>query len=173
MQLFIANLTNQHRDFTYRIPGEVNYRTEHIAIGKQTRLPAELTSEELAGIIKQYEPYGMVAANQLKNIREFVGLCYSIDKPVPMDNMIHTFDHNTEALNDKAVDRREQTAAAIAAGITNKMHDHDVTVARTEVEFTEATDGTGKVAEGYEIPAEGVQPRKSNKLGRRGREARA
>lgn len=169
MQLFIANLTNQKRDFTYRLPGEVNYRSEEIGIGKQTRLPDELSSEELAGIIKQYEPYGMVAANQLKNIREFVGLCYSIDKPVPMDNMIHTFEHNGEALNDQAADRREQTAAAIAAGITNKMQEHGVSVPRTEVEFTEATDGTGKIAEGYEVPAEGVQPRKSNKLGRRAR----
>jgi hypothetical protein len=146
---------------------------EKIGIGQQTRLPVELSEDDLARIIKQYEPYGMRAVNELKNIRAYVGLCYSINKPVLMDNMIHTFDHNAEVLNDKAADRREETAEIIAAGVADKMRQHGVTVPRAEVEFTEDTQGTPKVAEGYETLAEGVQPRKSNKLGRRAREARA
>lgn len=162
-RLYIANLTNQRLEFNYRLAGELNYRQEDIGVGRQALLPGELTSDAIAYIIKQHEPYNMRDAKELKNVKDYVGRCYSIDTPVQAGTLIMAFEHNRETLNEIAIDRRETEAASIAGGISEAMQNIGVNVPHTEVEFVDASEkGRSGIAEGYEITANGAGTRHRN-----------
>jgi hypothetical protein len=166
--LFIANTSKQHHHFYYRLPEDPVARFEEIRVGTQARIGGDLTHEAIQRIIKQHENYGLRAESELKNAKGYVGLCYSIDKPVKLDSLYSTFENNDVALNDRAEDRREDSAAAIASAITDTMASAGGAVHRTEVEVVEETrGGTPKVASGYEVTAEGTEPRHGAKSSRR------
>jgi hypothetical protein len=168
-KLFVANTSKQHHDFAYRLAEDKNIRIETIRIGSQVCVGGDsLTHEMIAKIIEQHAPYGLRDAKTLSGVKDFVGLCYSIDKPVPMDNMLVLFEKNDVVLNDRAADRREDIAASIAHNTQAQMEGADVTLQRTEVEIEEQTkDGAPKVNEGFEVTGDGVTPRHPGRTGRR------
>lgn len=158
-KLFIANTTKQHHDFAYRIAEERQARQETIRAGTQMAIGGELTHDVIVSIIQQHEAYGLRDATTISRMRDFVGLCYSIDKPVPLDNMLYTFEKNDETLNDRAANRREQAAAAIAQNIQSSAAELGVRVPRTEVETVEETRGQPNVDNRFEILEQGVNSR--------------
>jgi len=76
-------------------------------------------------------------------------------------------------LDETAEERREDAAAAIAAQNQSRVGDAGVRVARTEVEMSEATSGNPTINNGFEILAEGVEPRHGGRQGRRAKRANA
>lgn len=159
--LYIANTSKQHHQFMYRLPEQQIPRSDIIRIGAQMRI-GDLSREQIDHIIKQHQRYGLKSVDELQRNRDYIGLLYSIDKPVPLNNervLGDTFAHNDEVLNDKAKDRREEAAVAVAENIQNTMQHHGVEVPRAEVEVVEDTRGTPKVADGYEVVREGTRPR--------------
>jgi hypothetical protein len=165
--LYIANTSKQHHDFAYRLPEEQNIRYEPIRAGSQVRLPGDLPHDLIQRIVKQHECYGMKSVSELQRNRHFVGLCYSVDKPISLDAIHETFETNDVAMNERAEDRREETAAAIGSEIQSTMQAHGANVSRSEVETIEDTKGTPTVASGYEILSEGTAPRHGSKPGRK------
>lgn len=158
--LYVANTSKQHHHFYYRLPEEPTARYEEIRIGTQARIGGEdLSLEIINRIIKQHEPYGLKAESDLGRTRGYVGLCYSIDKPVKMDSLLGAFESNDKALNERAEDLREETAVAVANGIQSTLEASGGTMNRAEVETVEDTRGTPSVATGYETTREGVEPR--------------
>ncbi len=157
--LYVANTSKQHNHFYYRLPEDPVARYEEIRIGTQARIGGDLSHEVIQRIIKQHEVYGLRPESELKNAKGYVGLCYSVDKPVKMESLLGTFESNDVAMNERAEDRREETSAAIASGIQSTLEASGGTMNRAEVEVVEDTRGTPKVASGYETTREGVEPR--------------
>lgn len=173
--LFIANTTKQYVDFMYRIPEEKILRgPDRIAPGSQMIVGGNLSLDVVHHIIAQHEKVSNLrAAGEVKNIKTYTGLLYSIDKPVPLDNILVLFNKNDEYLDETAEERREDAAAAIAAATQSRVQDAGVRVARTEIEMSEDTTGDNGVSNAYEILAPNVEPRHGGKLGRRAKLANA
>jgi hypothetical protein len=154
-RLYICNTSKQHVDFTYKIPGESTFRLETIKAGSQTMLPFDMDELLVAEILKQHAPYhppsGLRDANSLSNVKEYVGLCYSIDKPVPLDNLLYLFETNGPKLNERAKDLREKTAVATASVIKDKMSEMGIDVTGAEVTMEEDVRGPKSINEGYEV----------------------
>jgi hypothetical protein len=150
MQLYLANCTKQILDFQYRVPedrSKMPYRTS-IAPGTQQVIWKPDSLPVLMAIVDQMRPYGLVAVNEVDRTREFIGFCYSIDKPVPMDVMMVADDHNTSVLTQRGVEMRKQTAVAME----HQMFSENDGLAHMELEIVEDTKGeTPRVAEAIEV----------------------
>lgn len=166
--LFIANLTKQHHTFAYRPPepdGKTESRElrfEQIGVGQQVRLGEDMNPEQIDAIIEQHAVYGLKDAKEIDRSREFVGLCYSIDKPVKLDAVVERIEKNAEVLDKKAQDRMEDLAGAVATGLEST----GAPLTHTEVEVVEQTKGgaTPSVNTGVEISS-GGKPRHNSKPG--------
>lgn len=167
MRLYIANTTKQHHQFLYRLPEDSVPRSASVKIGTQEQLPGDFSPEQIQHIVDQKTPYGLKNWAEVKNTRDFVGLCYSVGKPVEMDHILTAVEHNDEVLDSAAEDRREVEAAVVANNIQSSMREVGVDVARTEVTMQEDTGKSGKepsVANGFEI---GAKPDTTSKHGAR------
>lgn len=168
--LYIANTTKQHHQFTYRHREMSNPAIKEIRAGQQIPI-TDLTMDEVDSIVKQHEKYGLRSAKELSTLRGFVGLSYMVDKPVPIDAMLATFETNDSALEQGAQTRREVQAAATSEAVAdslNKLTGIDKEAVRPknlQLEVTEDTTGTRSVASGVEVPADAkdVDPKKRSK----------
>jgi hypothetical protein len=171
-KLFIANLTKQHQHFLYSVPeGDGDDRTyqsmqEYIDIGSQVQLPDTLTQAQLDIIVQHHSRYGMKPYDEARKIRDFTGLCYRFEEPVPMndqgfiDDIVKSNNHTLDERNDK---RRELTTVAINDRLRREASGSRAPLRRVEVEQVEETDGTPRVASGVEVPADGVAPRNATR----------
>lgn len=161
MKLYVANLSKQNYSFAYRLPEERNNRQQDIRVGAQA-IVGDFALDTINYIVRQHEVYNIVNVKELKRTKGFVGICFSIDKPVQLDNadfVDETVERNDAALNDRAEERREEASASIAGQISDAMREHGVNVPRAEIEIKEETRGTPRINSGYEVVRDGVQPR--------------
>jgi hypothetical protein len=116
-KLYVANLGAQPHDFHYRMPAEEGWsrrvQVQTIAPGTQQQVHAETSYQVLEAIIDQHRQYGMIDANEVHKTPGFVGLCYSIDRPVNFDLLSLAVDHNKGALYDIGKQNRENAARDI------------------------------------------------------------
>ncbi|HEY6922806.1 MAG TPA: hypothetical protein VI653_05000 [Steroidobacteraceae bacterium] len=162
--LYVANMTKQHHQVNYRLLESTQARFQDIPIGSQVRLSGEdLSTEQIASIVKQLQPYGLKAVSEITRPKTFVGLCYSIGKPVKLDDIVEGVEKNDEVLNAQAEDRRATVAEAIANQHQQLAQEAGIDHQRTEVETIEDTRGTPGVASGVEVTAEGVEPRRDGR----------
>lgn len=116
-KMYVANFTKQVHSFIYRLPGTKNARQQAIEIGQQVRLSGELTQIDVDSVIEQKAPYGFIRADEVGKMRKFVGLCYSIDKPVPMDAIRRGIEQNMKALEVVGANNRKEAALAVASQV--------------------------------------------------------
>ena len=167
--LYIANTSKQVSVVTFRFPEEIRPREVSIFPGTQKQL-GNFEQPQIDIVVKQMSRYGMRSVDELQRNRNFVGLLYSINSPVPLDAeriIEDTFRKNDEILDAQAEERRENVAAAVASHITNAMHEHGVPVPRAEVEMVEDTRGTPTLSKGYEAVAPGVRSRHESQPAKR------
>jgi hypothetical protein len=165
--LYIANTSKQNHIFIYREFESQQLRERPIPIGSQICLVDDAPISEIEYIVKQHAHFGLTKASELIGRRGFVGMCYSIDAPVNVDRMFERLETNDSALNDRSEEQRNNTVAAIANGLQERMQEHGVKVPRTEVEVVEETKGTPKIAVGTEVVEPGTQPRHGGQRARR------
>ena len=79
MKLYIANTTKQRHIFTFRVLESGRLRQIPITHGSQMMVH-EGSTEELNAIISHHAVYGLVDASKIDQNKDFIGLCYSIDK---------------------------------------------------------------------------------------------
>lgn len=157
MRLFIANTTKQHHHFAYRI-AEQGLRMPLIKAGQQICL-RDLTSDQIGSIVKQHTIYGIQDAKELSRLKKcYIGICYSIDEPVSITQMLTVYENNDKALAARADERIVETAAAVQEVTATHLHktfgiDKDAvrpTVEATVIEDT-ADGGHPAVARGVEV----------------------
>lgn len=113
MDLYIANTSKQRHIVTYRTLEKGNERQYPIEPGGQRIVLKNGTSEEVEAIVEHYATYGMVEARTLDQQRDFVGLVYSVDKPVTAENIEKGIRDNGETLTRQSHEQRQASAAAL------------------------------------------------------------
>jgi hypothetical protein len=170
-KLYVANMTKQNHDFAYRLKGQQAWKQPSIPVGQQIMFdwPRELIDE----VIQSKIHTGIINVIDLPRNREFVGLCYSIDKPVQLSAWDEALERNDTVLNEAAEARLEDVATTVAGNIQTQMRERGVEVPHAEVTTVEETRDTPRIAKGFEVVAEGAAPRHPGKPGRRARQQQA
>jgi hypothetical protein len=120
--LYVANCTRQPHDFLYRVPGEDMQLLRRIQIqriepGTQQRIHNECALPILEAIVDQHRKYGLIPVSEVPNVHDYVGLCFSFDRPVDFERLSYAVDHNLGVLQEQGVKQREEAAIAIDATI--------------------------------------------------------
>jgi len=112
VKLFIGNATKQNHDFVYWVPGAKAARTQRVPIGGQIMISGDLDQAAVDSIIQQHAPYGLVASSEADHVREFVGLCYSVDRMIRVETLEKLMHHNTRVLVEKGKEIRREASVA-------------------------------------------------------------
>lgn len=166
MKLFVANTSKQHQQFLWRSPENPKITPTDIPVGQQRQIGGELTKDVVDSIIAHHARYGMRAAREIKNYRGYVGLAYSVDKPVDMETFYEQEERNSSALDESSQALREETAAVIANQTSETL---GTPIKRAEIEIVERTEGTPRVASGVEVVGPGERSKHDGKPGGRNR----
>lgn len=177
-KLFIANCTKQRQDFVYRLPESPSVRRQTIEIGQQIQIAGDRTGHlsqvDIDAIIDQHRVYGMIEAKE-RPPQNFIGLCYSIDRPVPATPIAGLIQHNEEVMLDLGRKARQDAALAMNDLAEKNIHefgnDRDK-VKEVEVTITEQAQGhsdrSAKLEEGTVVRrGEGGDNGARGKRGRR------
>lgn len=119
MKLFIANTTKQRHDFTYRKPETGRLVYHPINAGSQASV-MDGTRADIDIIIEQHASYGLIDASKIDQNRAYIGLCYSIDKPVPSRIIEKAMRDNDGHLNRAAHERRQASVAATDSALSEQ-----------------------------------------------------
>lgn len=120
MKLFIANTTKQRQQLNYRVIGQsMQILKTVIEPGQQDMIHGDMTSDVINSIIDQLsKPAGFLMSEQeAKKHKAFIGLIYSIDKPVKLEGIQNAFEHNDEYLTEFGKAIREETVKHVTAEI--------------------------------------------------------
>jgi hypothetical protein len=128
MHLFIANPTRQPIAFLYRTLENNKVLQQNIGYGQQVKIAGDLSTEEIDYIIGQYRKYGIVKADDMDSNRGFVGICYSVGKPISSIRIDRTLRHNQFVLIDRG--KKQRQAAAIQEMV--RMEDDIIKSGRPE-----------------------------------------
>lgn len=122
MKLFIANTSTHVQEFLYRIPefGRKVFQ-QFIPVGAQVMIYKDDSKELLEGILAQHTDTPMpfcVHADEAAKVKNFAGLVFSFDKPVPGSVIDERFEINQEALELFAAEQRALSAVAADANMS-------------------------------------------------------
>ena len=113
-ELFVANCTKQDHYFVYRVLNDKKRtKVQRISIGGQVKVYTDMPVEDIDYIVSQHAAYGLIRAEEVTRATKFVGLCYSIGKPVDLEKIMVAEEHNAEVMQEAALQVRRETAVAI------------------------------------------------------------
>jgi len=128
MKLYIANATKQLQQFWYtsRLSnGTLKQVRQDILEGSQIQIQWDGTGnmqpEDIDYVVGQHAVYGLLDIADVDKAKPFVGLCYSIDKPVPAMRIQKLMMHNQEVLEDRAETNLKATALANNELLENRV----------------------------------------------------
>ena len=141
-----------------------------IAIGQQEKLSLDLDTSDIDYILSQHAKYGLVAANEISRHHSFCGICYSIDKPIPAQQLEDWMRHNMGELQKVGVELRKQAAVANnnmieqaleEQGAPGRLRNYETTIEEVEPQGPDPA-----VAEAYRVlRAEGEEtPRSAGRV---------
>lgn len=93
MDLWIGNATRQIYQFNYKMPEIKLYRFITLQPGRQGKI-ANLTSTELDYIVWQHTMYGIVRHDEIDHWASFHGVCYAVDKMIPINQLTVLMESN-------------------------------------------------------------------------------
>ena len=150
MKMYVANCTKQARDFTYRLPDKGN-RMQRIEIGQQIQVAGDLSQPEVDSIVDHYAMYGMNPVDEARKARgTFTGLCFSIDKPVAIENMQIVLQLNDQVLTQRGQQQRKEAAVATSKAIMDNG-DQGLTGLETTIVEVKKDGGEPEVQEGVRV----------------------
>jgi hypothetical protein len=139
MKMYIANRSKQNQMFSYRVPDDngtlTRPRVLNIAPGSQIALPEnDLSTPQIDAIIEQHRKYGLMSVEDALRGRGFSALCYSLNKPISVNNIMLGIQHNDRSLREKGVKQRQEAGVAAFQGAEQAAQ--EVGLGLSEVEFT-------------------------------------
>jgi hypothetical protein len=168
MKLFIANCTKQTQVVMYRVPEHPTPRQQHIGIGQQIQIAGDLNQPQIDSIIAQLSRYGLVRADEVDGRKPFVGLTYSVEKPVKVDRQVNAIEHNDEVLTERGHEIRKNAAVAINNGLEENVAGR-ATLKNTEIEIEELPTKDGSGGDFSEALRVQREPQERTSPGRRAR----
>lgn len=127
MRLYVANLTAQKVVFAYLMTNKDGtltgggHRTQDIPIGQQVVVTGDLTTAQIDKIVAHHRKYGMRSVQEIGNLREFVGTCYSVDTPVPRMAIKDGIEANLAVLIDQGKQFRQEAAVATSNALETQL----------------------------------------------------
>ena len=112
MKLFIANTTKQRQIFAFRKLETGRLVQIPINHGNQMMV-LDGSSDEVESVIRHHQVYGLIDSTKIDQSQAFIGLCYSIDKPVSVSVIEKTIRDNDNHLTRGAHNRRQASVAAL------------------------------------------------------------
>lgn len=112
MKLYIANTTKQRHIFTFRTLETGRLRQIPIDHGAQM-IVLDGSTEELEAVIQHHQIYGLVDSSKIDQSQSFVGLCYSVGKPVSASVIEKTIRDNDGHLTRGAHNLRQASIMAL------------------------------------------------------------
>lgn len=112
MKLYIANTTKQRQIFAYRKLETGRLIQIPIDHGSQMMV-LDGTTEEIEAVVQHHQVYGLVDSTKIDQSQTFVGLCYSLNKPVSASVIEKAIRDNDIHLTRGAHNRRQASVAAL------------------------------------------------------------
>jgi len=170
MKVFLANTTRQVQDFVWRsIEGRVPHRMQ-VDVGQQVQLPGEWSTQDIAYLDSQHRRYGVIPVDEIDRTKDFVGLCYSVDKPISVEKIRRALTTNQQVLEERGRELRKRAAVAVANQVTANHPDAGLTALEMTIQEERKDGGTPEVNEGIRVPtagqAEGGPPTTARRRGR-------
>ncbi|MFT2797533.1 hypothetical protein [Serratia sp. N21D137] len=116
MKLFIANTTKQRQIFAYRKLETGRLVQIPIKHGEQMMV-LDGSTEEVDSVIEHHQVYGLIDSTKIDQSQAFVGLCYSINKPVSASVIEKTIRDNDIHMTRGAHNRRQASVAALDSSL--------------------------------------------------------
>jgi hypothetical protein len=172
MRLYIANTTKQHQHIMLNIPEMSSPYQMVIPHGEQREIYPErgfsnsgdidITLKHMTSLPKPF----LVPVSEALKSKSFVGLIYSIDKPVPKNAMGSRLEMNEAAQTKQSIEDMARDAQFTRKSIEETTE--GATIGNVEVSVTSQEDGrkTTDPDRTVEVVAEGHTPKtrhKSNK----------
>lgn len=133
-KLYVANCTKHIQMFMYSVPEEKGMRTQRIDMGGQILVYQDSSMDVISYIIGQHQHYGLVSTNEVSRTKDFIGLCYSIDRPVDIEKIMTASEQNDDVLVRRGQDIRKDTAAMFSNRLTEDVGELE----RARVDIIEA-----------------------------------
>ncbi|MFU0948670.1 hypothetical protein ACM26Q_23575 [Kluyvera ascorbata] len=116
MKLYIANTTKQRQIFAYRkletgrlIQIPINHGCQMMVLDGST--------EEVESVIQHHQVYGLIDSTKIDQSQAFVGLCYSLNKPVSASVIEKAIRDNDIHLTRGAHGRRQASVVALDSAL--------------------------------------------------------
>ena len=125
MKLYVANTTKQRHIFSFRVLETGRLRQIPIAHGSQMLVLDNASREEIDAVIQHHQVYGLVDSSKIDQSKSFVGLCYSVDKPVSASVIEKTIRDNDDHLTRSSHGRRQASVAALDSSLRESGTGYD------------------------------------------------
>ncbi|TKV23542.1 hypothetical protein, partial [Citrobacter sp. wls613] len=138
----------QRHIFTFRVLETGRLRQIPIEHGSQMAV-LDGSTDEIEAVIKHHQVYGLIDASKIDQSRQFVGLCYSIDKPVSANIIEKTIRDNDDHLTRNAHNRRQASVAALDTSLRESGigYDGEMEFSAEQAKGRDETDDTPTVNE--------------------------
>lgn len=136
-KLFIANTMKQDFEFHFWVGENKRPITTKIRMGSQIMIYEQGTRSDHDHIIEQHQMYGLKPVSEIDRTQEFVGLCYQFDKPIPLDRLQSTFQHNDDAMAHAAQEHRKLATLSMDHSLKQAAQETDSSLQNFEVEVIE------------------------------------
>jgi hypothetical protein len=146
--MWVANCTTQVWEFAYTLPGGKRSRRQIIEVGRQIRLAGELSPLDIQAIVRQWERYGLRPITEVKSLRDYTGLIFSLDGPINPEKYVKpVLIVNHDVLEERGRQQRIEAGIASAAQLSESakaagMPMGDLEVSIIEDEHTDGTEPT-------------------------------
>jgi uncharacterized protein YtpQ (UPF0354 family) len=137
MALYIGNCSKQTFEFNYWVGENKKYFTTVIRHGGQESVFEKGTRQDHEYIVDQHKIYGLIPVSEIDRSKEFVGLCYQYDKPITLDRLQTTFDHNDEVMAHASQEHRKIATLAMDDILNRSAQNSDATLQNFEVGIVE------------------------------------
>lgn len=136
--LYVANSTRQIQEIQFRLPDKSSPMVQRVQPGAQIKIAGDLSTKDVEIILKQHVPYGWVEASAVDRTKPFIGMIYSIDKPVPYTRIVASMEHNLEVLSQRGKDNRDLAAVAMNSALEKQFAEtHVAELRELDVAITE------------------------------------
>ena len=116
MKLYIANTTKQRQIFAYRkletgrlVQIPINHGDQMMVLDGST--------DEVDAVVQHHQVYGLVDSTKIDQSQAFVGLCYSLNKPVSASVIEKAIRDNDIHLTRGVHGRRQASVAALDSAL--------------------------------------------------------
>lgn len=155
MKVYVANTTRQVQDFVWRsIGGRAPHRMA-IDVGQQVQLPGEWQPEDIEYLEQQHRRYGLVPVGEIDRTKDFIGVCYSVDRPIPVEKIRRALASNQEVLEERGRVLRQHAAVAVAQQVQQAHPAAGLTSLEMTIQEEVKDGGAPAVNEGIRVPTAG------------------